>query len=1017
MIYLLPNNYISYFLIKNEYINLFFTQLHNHIKINFIKHFYHNNKYIKFYVNSYLFYIKKLPSIQVIDFIQKYEYFFQIIIPSIFKIKNKCKYKNFLFYNFPLCQYQGLFIVNGIKRILLPHLTQSESLKFVKISNNNSILYLLNILFSKYNIYITIEFNKNTKNILFIFKKLNIKFNLIHLLYFLNINNTFITKVSLYGTSILLKKILYNASKTYNSINIKNFIKLFKKLFNFNIVTYILLTPINSIKNLVKLIDLILDFSLTKKYYYSDPFCNKHINISVSILFNFINIHINWILSNITSLIYHTQFSNINIFNLYKEFLLINPLFRILEEINILSELSNLYKIIHHNFNTTSIIIRDFKINQINMLCPLHTAEGPSSGLILSKIFNNFYNHVNNKTLTTYYNLSPTQLYKNLPITLTTNKQEQFKIILTKTNIKKLNYFNKFLLPTMWYYNINFHNINTINTLTLEIADLLGPSENLIPFIFFTDPTRSLMGAKMQTQSIPILGYNYSLIFTGYEKTIIYNSDLIYALQEGIVTYVSSFKIKIRDILNREITYYLNKYKLTNQITIKSLTPLVWVGERISIGQLLVTSTMSRSDELVLGTPLKLVYGSYFGYDYEDSLIISQRLLYNHIFSSIHIHVYTTSYQFITSQNSTYEYSSIIIPNTSLYFKRHLNSYGILKEGSRVIENDIIISKLVNTKIINNKFNVYCLINLLFGKKLSNIINFSIKNTKNTCGRVLKIELFIHTYLFIRVFIGNIRLLEIGDKLCGRHGNKGIISYISKNVDMPYTLNGEFPDLITGSLGIPSRMNLGQLYEGLFGISNFYLNTRFLFHNIIDHNCGINYLKYFLYENLQKSSTQTSYKNLFNPNEPGKIKLRDGRSGDNLKGTLCLGVVQYFKLIHMIKDKVQCRSVGSYTNITQQPVRGKARQGGQRFGEMEVWSLEAFGAAYSLRELLSSRSDDIQARSSLNTMLINNKEILTKTHISEPFKLILKELASLALNINISVIYSTIHNKIKNYLI
>nr|AZL34676.1 RNA polymerase B [Hepatozoon canis] len=1002
----IPYNYIFYPFIKNEYKSLFLINIYKYLKFTFLKK---NNFIIKSYPFNYEVKITNIQSNTWLDCIQKYNYLIQIKLPIIIKnnITKTFIYKKFLYYTLPIPNFYSIFIINGIKRILLPNLVNYEGINFIIHNKYYINIYIINIILFKYNILFYVELDIINYSIYFIIPLLKVKINFIYLLYFLKINNKTIIKLSNYGKSFFLKTILVNSIK-YHTNNIKKEIKVFSIILKNRFQTYKFNNKNLSITiELIKILDLLIDFSLNK-ISNKNHFGITKINISIKNLFSFLNTYNIFLYHNIEYFINNNKIIN-NYYNLYKEFLLINPLFRILDETNIVSEISDLFKIINYNFNTTSLIIRDFKINQLNNLCILHTSDGISSGILMSLTLNTFYDTKSNSI--SYFYFQDILTYK-VPVNININRQEYLKIILMELYNKKLNYFNKFILPIFWYSNFSYTNC-TKNTININFKHLLGPSENLIPFIFFTDPTRCLMGAKMQSQSIPILGNKKLLVLTGAENYMTYNYGLLYSIQEGVVTYVTSTKIIVKDILNREITYLLNNNKMTTQLTVKHLYPIVWVGERVLSGQLLVSSNYITGDEITTGSYIKVLYGSYFGYDYEDSIIASQKLLYNNIFTSLHIYVYEASYYY---NYNGYEYSSLLIPNISIYFKRNLNIYGIIKEGSCVLDNDIIISKIVRRKV-HLTINKLCyFISFLFGSILYNIINLSIKNSNNTFGKIIKVEIFLKNYLNIRVFIGNINLLKIGDKVCGRHGNKGIISYVSKNVDLPYMKNGEYPDIITGSLGVPSRMNLGQLYEGLFGIKGFFLDTRLLINNFINKYYGINYLKYYLYKSLLQSSCKTGYHTIYNAYDPGRVLTRDGRSGEKLKGALCFGIVHYFKLIHMIKDKVHSRTVGNYTNITQQPVRGKSRNGGQRFGEMEVWSLEAFGSAYLLRELLTSRSDDINSRNSLYNMILNNTEYVLDSSISEPFKIIIKELKGLSLNINLSILYPNLFYKMKQIL-
>ena len=254
-------------------------------------------------------------------------------------------------------------------------------------------------------------------------------------------------------------------------------------------------------------------------------------------------------------------------------------------------------------------------------------------------------------------------------------------------------------------------------------------------------------------------------------------------------------------------------------------------------------------------------------------------------------------------------------------------------------------------------------------------------------------------------------MLQIGDKLCGRHGNKGVISNIAEEADLPYNVLSQYPDIITGPLGVPSRMNLGQLFESLFGYNCVLQDKRLLINSLLNNHLNSNYTKTYLYNSLQSLKYYTGNKSLLNPYIPGKLLLRDGRTGYRLKGGAFLGTLYYSKLIHMVKDKIHYRTFGPYTEITQQPIKGRGKGGGQRFGEMEVWALEAFGASYNLRELLTSKSDELVSRNKLQEYLLNNTP-LEPNSLPEAFKLIIRELHGLSLNLESFMVTDMLEGKL-----
>ncbi len=352
-----------------------------------------------------------------------------------------------------------------------------------------------------------------------------------------------------------------------------------------------------------------------------------------------------------------------------------------------------------------------------------------------------------------------------------------------------------------------------------------------------------------------------------------------------------------------------------------------------------------------------------------------------------------------------FEVSTFNSPKKSFFCKRNLDSFGIIKEGSKVLNNDVLVSKVLINNIDLSALPLVKLIEILFGQEIRNIKDKSLVVSFGNSGRIVKTEVFSYTsnitsyagyYLKYRIYICMQRLLSLGDKLCGRHGNKGVIAYISSSNDLPYINSGIIPDIITDALGIPSRMNIGQLFENLFGLGCYFSNTRLCISNI--YTLPKFYLKTLLYKYLSNLKEKTGNLSIYNSYIPGKVSLRDGRTGYKLSEPSFLGMAKYSKLIHMIKDKIHYRTVGPYTELMQQPVKGRTKMGGQRFGEMEIWAIEAYGSSYNLRELLNYKSDDMFARTTLLSNL-NNNTTLENITVPEAFRTLIREIHSMNLNI------------------
>ena len=629
----------------------------------------------------------------------------------------------------------------------------------------------------------------------------------------------------------------------------------------------------------------------------------------------------------------------------------------------------------------------------------IDTTEGINCGLVIS--FTKYIKLNSNKSILFPFSYIKDFKSKKFVQFINSFVRETYFVVFNNYYLRKNKILNYCTL-TLNKSEFKIKNIELNNTIYIKPQYLLSFTQNLIPFLFYNDPTRCLMGAKMQAQSVPVLKQAKSYILTGYEKDCILNTETVLrAVKEGIVVFVSSYKIVIRDLFNRTIIYYLTKYKKSNQNTIINQTPIVWPGEKVFSGQILTNTQDIIDSESVLGNNLLISYGNFNGYNFEDALVINKRVVYKQLFTSLHFNVYETTFNLLNED--FLEISSLNMLKSNAICTKNLDNLGIVKEGSKVLNNDVLISKLIIKPINISFISVLPLINTFFGEEIREFKDVSIRVPFGESGRVIKTELFSTPdlisskfYLKCRLFICKQRILSVGDKLCGRYGNKGIIAYIASNNELPYTNRSFIPDIITDALGIPSRLNIGQLFESLFGLSCFIKNIRMCITNTF--NIPKIYYKTLIYNTLSNLSKSKSLKGIYNSYIPGKILLRDGRTGYKLSEPSFLGVSKYSKLIHMVKDKVHYRIIGPYTDLLQQPVKGRSNLGGQRFGEMEIWALEAYGASYNLREVLNYKSDDINARESVQEMILNNKP-LVDISVPETFRLLIRELNGISLNI------------------
>ena len=473
---------------------------------------------------------------------------------------------------------------------------------------------------------------------------------------------------------------------------------------------------------------------------------------------------------------------------------------------------------------------------------------------------------------------------------------------------------------------------------------------------------------------------------------------------EGKVIFSSAERITVRDLNSQEITYYLNKYQRSNQETSINQRAIVWPGEKVFSGQIIADGPSTNDGELSLGKNLTIAYMPWEGYNYEDAIVINEKLILEDYLTSVHIEEHETN---LTYSVSGSEKLTKNLPHLTSFIRRHLDENGIVKVGSFVKEHDILIGKL--TPCEEDPSPEAKLLRALYNLKDKNYRDTSLRAPHGTEGRVIDVRIMSTTSLnkedssatacqIFRIYIAQIRKIRMGDKLAGRHGNKGIISRILPSQDMPYLPDGTPVDIIFNPLGVPSRMNVGQVFECLLGLAGSKLGTRFKispFDEVYGHEAS----RILTNQKLKQAAIKTDCNWLFNPYHPGKILLRDGRTGEYFDNPITVGKSYILKLIHMVEDKIHARATGPYSMITEQPLAGKSQKGGQRFGEMEVWALEAYGCSNTLQELLTIKSDDIDGRNDIYESILIRKEIeKPKPSIPESFLALIRELNALGLD-------------------
>nr|YP_010133676.1 beta subunit of RNA polymerase [Nitzschia supralitorea]QWM93166.1 beta subunit of RNA polymerase [Nitzschia supralitorea] len=653
------------------------------------------------------------------------------------------------------------------------------------------------------------------------------------------------------------------------------------------------------------------------------------------------------------------------------------------------------------NRDHISFSVRDIHPSHYGRICPIETPEGQNVGLIASLttcarvnklgfLETPFWRVINGKVLKTgnpvYLTAEIEDLYKIAPADITTNENNY----LTK-NVISVRYQQDFInvIPS----EVDFISISTIQVVSVAAS--------LIPFFEHDDANRALMGSNMQRQSVPLMFPQKPIVGTGLENQIALDSGMTLNAQEsGIVSLVTANKIVIKSNDNKKMIYKLQKYLRSNQQTCINQRPIVWKGEKIKSGQMITDGPAITSSELALGQNILVAYMPWQGYNFEDAILISERLVYNDLFTSIHIERYKID---INRSPEISEQTMKMIPNLTLSEIKHLNEDGIVTVGTFVKSGDILVGKVVSNNI-SEQLPESKLLRAIFGAKSKGIKDNSYRMPHGESGRVIETVAFNRktklTYKFekIYVFIAQIRKIKVGDKIAGRHGNKGIISRILARQDMPFLPDGTPIDILLNPLGVPSRMNVGQLYECLLGLAGDKLNCRFKILPF-DEMYGSDISRILINKKLRQASIKKNKSWLFNPYAPGKMVLIDGRTGKEFENPITVGNAYMLKLIHLVDDKMHSRATGPYSLITQQPLRGKAQQGGQRFGEMEVWALEGFGAAFTLREILTIKSDDMQGRNETLNAIVKGQQ-LPPFGIPESFKVLVQELRSIGLDMS-----------------
>ncbi len=647
--------------------------------------------------------------------------------------------------------------------------------------------------------------------------------------------------------------------------------------------------------------------------------------------------------------------------------------------------------------------VRDIHPSHYGRICPIETPEGPNAGLIGSLATHarvNAYGFIE----TPFCKVENGKIRRDIaPQYMTADEEDDLRVAAGDVAMDEEGNLLGELVPVRYRQEFTTTTPDEVDYVAVSPVQIISVATSLIPFLEHDDANRALMGSNMQRQAVPLLRPERPLVGTGLEAQAARDSGMVIVSRtDGEVTFVAADRLRVRDPQGREIEYLLQKYQRSNQDTCLNQRPIVFAGDKVVVGQILADGSATEKGELALGQNILVAYMPWEGYNYEDAILISERLVYDDVYTSIHIEKFE-----IEARQTKLGPEEITreIPNVGEDSLRQLDETGIIRKGAWVESGDILVGK-VTPKGESDQPPEEKLLRAIFGEKARDVRDNSLRVPNGEKGRVVDVRVFTREQgdelppganMVVRVYVAQKRKIQVGDKMAGRHGNKGIISRILPIEDMPYLPDGSHVDIVLNPLGVPSRMNVGQVYECLLAWAGENLDVRF---KVVpfDEMHGEEKSRETVHGKLQEAEEILAKPWLYNPQNPGKIQLYDGRTGDAFDRPVTVGKAYMLKLVHLVDDKIHARSTGPYSLVTQQPLGGKAQQGGQRFGEMEVWALEAFGAAYTLQELLTVKSDDMQGRNEALNAIVKGKAI-PRPGTPESFKVLMRELQSLCLDV------------------
>ena len=659
--------------------------------------------------------------------------------------------------------------------------------------------------------------------------------------------------------------------------------------------------------------------------------------------------------------------------------------------------------------------VRDVHPSHYGRMCPIETPEGPNIGLIGTLAT---YGRVNKFGFieTPYWKVEKGVVKTNKAVYLTAAQEDEYTIAQANAPLNEDGTFkNKKVLCRQNSGQVSFISDKAIDYMDVSPKQICSVTTALIPFLEHDDANRALMGSNMQRQAVPLIKTEAPYIGTGMEENVARDSgEALISKISGEVVSVSGDEIIVKEVgTNKKVSHEVKKFKRSNQATSVNQKPLVREGNKVKPGDVLADGPSTQGGELALGKNLLVAYMPWDGYNFEDSIVISERLVKEDILTSVHIAEHE-----IEARDTKLGEEEITrdIPNVAEEVLMDLDEMGIVRVGAEVTPGDYLVGKVTpkgETELTPEER----LLRAIFGEKAREVRDTSLRVPHGERGKVIDIQILKRddgadlppgVNQKVRVYVAIQRKIQVGDKLSGRHGNKGVISKINPIEDMPFLEDGTAVDILLSPLGVPSRMNLGQILETHLGWAAEQGWEEFKGKTVASNGAEPGTListpvfdgadEEEIHEILRHVNPNRDGKKLVD--EDGKAKLFDGRTGEEYDSKVTVGYTYILKLIHLVDEKIHARSTGPYSMITQQPLGGKAQFGGQRFGEMEVWALEAYGASYALQELLTIKSDDTVGRVKVYESIVKGDNI-PEPGIPESFKVLLKEMQSLCLNVEI----------------